>query len=145
VKRIFVAQTPAEAHLVAGLLDEEGIASYIEGEMLTGARFELGMDQSTLPSINVADEDAARAMEVLRTRGHAPASVPDPVFTAAEEKRQRPGLARFKTFLLLWAGFTVVSFAGSLAFIQVGLAVCAAFALVLALGCLALIGVARRS
>ncbi len=112
VKRIFVAQTPAEAHVVAGLLDEAGIQAVIEGEMLTGARFELAMDSATLPSVAVRDEDAPRALDLLRE--HAPAAPaaaePTPASAAADEVPESRGLRWFKMFLRAWLVAMAIGF-----------------------------------
>lgn len=86
MRRVYVAESPGEAHLVAGLLDEAGIACVVEGEMLFGARGDIGLTPATLPSISVRDEDAARAAEVIAARKHAvaaeqadePPDVPEP-------------------------------------------------------------------
>jgi len=43
VKSVFIAESPAEAHLVAGLLDEAGIRNVVEGEMLFGVRADIGL------------------------------------------------------------------------------------------------------
>jgi hypothetical protein len=68
MKTVFVAENPAHAHLVAGLLEGEGIECVIEGEMLFGARGDLGLTQSTLPRVCVREEDVARAVELIRAR-----------------------------------------------------------------------------
>jgi len=68
MKTVFVAENPAQAHLVAGLLEGEDIECVIEGEMLFGARGDLGLTQSTLPKVCVREEDAARAIELIRAR-----------------------------------------------------------------------------
>lgn len=65
MRTVFTAQHPAEAHLVVGLLEEAGIRCVVEGEMLFGARGEIGLLPSSLPRVCVDDEDAARAIEVL--------------------------------------------------------------------------------
>lgn len=65
MRTVFTAQSPAEAHLVAGLLEDAGIRCVVEGEALFGVRGDIGLGASSLPSVSVADEDAARAVEVL--------------------------------------------------------------------------------
>jgi hypothetical protein len=54
-----------QAHLVLGLLEEQGIRSFVEGEMLFGVRGDVGMTPASLPKVSVADDDAARAVEIL--------------------------------------------------------------------------------
>jgi hypothetical protein len=122
MRKVFVAENPAQAHLVAGLLEEEGIRAVVEGEMLTGARFAIGMDASTLPTVFVNDEDAVRAGAALRTRN---------LEAAAQDEKpaaDRPGLAMFKTFLLLWIVASAAGVLVGLVTHPVGLALCAAFA-----------------
>ncbi len=68
MKEVFVADSPAQAHLVSGFLEEEGIRCIVEGEMLFGVRGDLGLTPSTLPRVCVRDEDAVRAVELLRAR-----------------------------------------------------------------------------
>lgn len=65
MRTVFTAQHPAQAHLVAGLLEEEGIRCVIEGEMLFGARGDIGMGSSTLPKVCVGEADVARAADIV--------------------------------------------------------------------------------
>ena len=65
MRAVFTADSPAEAHLVVGLLEEAGIRCVVEGEMLFGVRGDLGMTPSSAPRVCVNDEDAARAVEVI--------------------------------------------------------------------------------
>ena len=41
MRRVFVAQHPAEAHLLKGLLESNGIPSEVRGEALFGVRGEI--------------------------------------------------------------------------------------------------------
>jgi hypothetical protein len=68
VKTVFVAENPAQAHIVAGLLEEADIRCVVEGEMLFGIRGDLGLTPASLPKISVRDEDAARAADLIRAR-----------------------------------------------------------------------------
>jgi hypothetical protein len=65
MKAVFAAQSPAEAHLVAGVLEEAGIRCVVEGEMLFGVRADIGLTPASLPRVCVMDGDAARAFEVI--------------------------------------------------------------------------------
>ena len=65
MRTVFTAQSPAEAHLVAGLLDEAGVRCIVEGEMLFGVRGDVGLTPASLPRVCVLDEDAERATEIL--------------------------------------------------------------------------------
>lgn len=67
MKQVFVAQHPAEAHLVKGLLESRGIAGEVRGEALFGTRGEAPVTPETLPSVWVLDDkDGDAALEVLR-------------------------------------------------------------------------------
>jgi hypothetical protein len=68
MRTVFVADSPAQAHLVAGLLEEERIPCVVEGEMLFGARGDLGLVPASAPKVCVRDEDAARAAEIIGAR-----------------------------------------------------------------------------
>lgn len=67
MKRIFVAQHPTEAHLLKGVLENEGIAAEIRGEALFGVRGEIPFTEA-LPEIWVDDAQVGRALEVLRSQ-----------------------------------------------------------------------------
>lgn len=73
--KIFIAQHPTEAHLVKAILELEGIAAVVRGELLFTLRGETVMTPDTLPSVWVADDDAASAIEILapfRAAGQRP-------------------------------------------------------------------------
>lgn len=65
MKKIYVAQSPAEAHLVKGRLENEGIAAVVLGEDVYGIRGGVPLDSSTLPSVWVQEEDFNRARALL--------------------------------------------------------------------------------
>jgi hypothetical protein len=68
--RVFVAQHPAEAHLVRGLLEADGIPAEVHGESLFGARGEAPATPDTLPSVWVVDDaDAPKAAAFLADFG----------------------------------------------------------------------------
>lgn len=60
MKKVFVAQHPTEAHLVAGLLESHGISSRVRGEALFSVRGEAPITADTLPSVWVLDDERAR-------------------------------------------------------------------------------------
>jgi hypothetical protein len=95
MRRVFTGDTPAQAQLVAGFLKERGITSVVEGEMLTGARYELPTDESTLPGVFVNDEDAARARAAI-----AEAEASKPAASMDDELPERKSLRWFKLFVL---------------------------------------------
>ena len=59
-----MAKTVAEAHLIKGILEAEGIAGEVRGESLSGAVGTLPLYEAW-PSVWVADGDAARANELV--------------------------------------------------------------------------------
>jgi hypothetical protein len=61
--KVFVADHPTEAHLIAGLLQSRGIASHVQGETLFATRGGVPAGTSTLPSVWVDDD--AQAEEAL--------------------------------------------------------------------------------
>ncbi len=69
MKKVFSADNPLEARLVAGMLEEHGIAAVIQGEALWSARGELPLTPESAPSVWVADDEAAcRARELIQAR-----------------------------------------------------------------------------
>src|SRR6185503_4698799 len=66
--KIFVAQHPAEAHFLKGLLESNGIPSEVRGEALFGVRGEIPFTEA-FPEIWVLNDDqAGEALKVLRNR-----------------------------------------------------------------------------
>src|SRR5258706_10280525 len=111
MREVFIADSPAQAHLVTGLLEEEGIRAVVEGEMLFGARGELGLSASTLPRVCVNDEDAARAITILRERHEARTAEPPDLEDAADAGAapSRPWWRRPPAMAMLWLGFAARS------------------------------------
>jgi len=68
VKKVYTGQHPMQAHLVKGLLEESGIEARVVGEEIFGVRGEVGFDFETAPAVFVHDEDAERALEVIRSQ-----------------------------------------------------------------------------
>jgi hypothetical protein len=67
--KVFVAQHPTEAHLVAGLLGSGGILTEVRGEALFGARGEVPVTPATLPSVWVLDDrQVDEALKILQGR-----------------------------------------------------------------------------
>lgn len=67
MKQVFVAQHPAEAHLVKGVLESQGIGAEVRAEALFGTRGEAPVTPDTLPSVWVLDDsDIDRALALLR-------------------------------------------------------------------------------
>lgn len=63
--QVYTAESPAEAHLIAGALEEEGISTQIHNEALFSALGEVGMDMNGMPSVWVSTEDAERAVAFI--------------------------------------------------------------------------------
>jgi len=65
VKLVHVARNPAEAHLVAGFLNSQGVEAFVDNENLWAVRGEIPLDAGSAPSVFVRDEDHARARQLL--------------------------------------------------------------------------------
>ena len=66
MKQVFVAQNPAEAHLVRGLLETRGIHAEVRGEELWGTRGETPLTSDTLPTVWVLNDlQVPEAMSAL--------------------------------------------------------------------------------
>ncbi|CAH0525584.1 DUF2007 domain-containing protein [Vibrio hippocampi] len=63
--KIFIANSPAEAHIAHQQLVSQGIQSEVRGESLYGLRGEVPFDESTLPYVWLID--TRRAPEAKRT------------------------------------------------------------------------------
>ncbi|HKW13347.1 MAG TPA: DUF2007 domain-containing protein [Candidatus Krumholzibacteria bacterium] len=66
MKQVFVAQNPAEAHLVRGMLESNGIPAEVRGEALWGTRGETPLTPDTLPTVWVDDPDATEAARIVK-------------------------------------------------------------------------------
>ena len=66
MRKVFVAAHPAEAYMVKGLLESEGIEAIVRGEALFSARGLISVTQDTLPSVWVLDpHDAECAVAII--------------------------------------------------------------------------------
>lgn len=61
----YVARNLAQAHLIKGFLDSEGIFAVVRGEHLVALQGEIPITMDTLPSIWVPEEDRVRARELI--------------------------------------------------------------------------------
>lgn len=76
--KVFIANHPTEAHLVAGLLQSQGIPSHVQGELLFATRGEVPLTPSTLPSVWVDDdEQVEEALAIIRSRPADTAAILD--------------------------------------------------------------------
>jgi hypothetical protein len=114
MRKVFVGDSVAQAHLVAGLLEDAGIDALVEGEFLTGVRFAVATDASTSPTVSVSAEDFERARQVILAHQASPSTAPPPReeeqappdsadSDAAEDlPAERRSLTWFKRGVLLW-------------------------------------------
>jgi len=64
MKKIYSAQNAIDAHIIKGLLEQQGIAARVDGEYLQGGIGELPLID--LVTVSVAEEDLENALRVLR-------------------------------------------------------------------------------
>ena len=62
--KIYSAQNAIDAHIVKGMLEQQGIQARINGEFLQGGIGELPLID--LVTVSVAEEDYEKALEVVR-------------------------------------------------------------------------------
>jgi hypothetical protein len=66
MRKVYIAAHPAEAHMVRGLLETEGIEAIVRGEALFSSRGLTPVTHDTLPSVWVVDpEDAEDAALII--------------------------------------------------------------------------------
>ena len=66
MRRIYVATNPADAHLLKGALEAEGIPAVVQGDFLWNLRGEVPVAPETSPSVWIEDEsDYDRAREIV--------------------------------------------------------------------------------
>jgi hypothetical protein len=65
MRKVFIAAHPAEAHMIRGLLESEGIEAIVRGEALFSARGLAPVTSDTLPSVWVLDPSDAEAAEAI--------------------------------------------------------------------------------
>ena len=75
MRKVYIANHPAEAHLLKGILESHGIHCEVQGEFLFSARGALPPTPETAPSVWIFDHrhfDAARAIvkEFETSAGH---------------------------------------------------------------------------
>jgi hypothetical protein len=66
MRRVHVARTLADAHIVRDALDQAGIASVVQGEHLEAIRGGVPIDADTLPSVWVPASDAQEASRIVQ-------------------------------------------------------------------------------
>jgi len=57
MKKVYIAQDPSDAHFVAGILQEHGIACEVLGEDLWAARGALSVSPDTLPAVWIQNDN----------------------------------------------------------------------------------------
>ena len=65
MKRVYTARDPADAHLVRGMLESNGIKAIVQGEALWSARGELPLTAESAPSVWASGEDYERARALI--------------------------------------------------------------------------------
>jgi hypothetical protein len=65
MRRVYVGQTLADAHIVKDMLEGRGIRCVVYGEHLVGIRGEVPIDVDSLPSVWVSEADAERAYRLV--------------------------------------------------------------------------------
>ena len=66
VRKVYVASNPADAHLLKGALEAEGIIAVVRGDFLWNLRGEIPLAPETSPSVWIENEsDYDRAREVI--------------------------------------------------------------------------------
>ena len=70
MQKVYSAQNPVEAHIVRGLLEQQGIEARVNGEYLQGGIGELPLVD--LITVSVADGDVDAALEVIRDYEESP-------------------------------------------------------------------------
>ena len=80
MQKVYTAEHPADAHLVRGLLESEGIVAEVHGEDLFNSRGRVPMTPDTLPTVWVVEDsqtdDARRVIEAQATASATAASTP---------------------------------------------------------------------
>ncbi len=64
MQTVYEAANMLEAHMVAGMLDQQGIAAWVLGDMLQGAIGEV--PAGSLARVTTRAEDADRARDIIR-------------------------------------------------------------------------------
>jgi hypothetical protein len=62
--KVYSAQSPVDAHIVKGLLEQQGITALVNGEYLQGGIGELPLID--LVTVRVAESDVEAAREIIR-------------------------------------------------------------------------------
>jgi hypothetical protein len=65
MRRVHIARTLADAHIVKDALERAGIACVVHGEHFEGIRGGVPMDADTLPSVWVSEADAEPASRIV--------------------------------------------------------------------------------
>ena len=63
MRKVYSAQNPVEAHIIRGLLEQQGIVARVNGEYLQGGIGELPLID--LVTVSVADEDYRQAVDII--------------------------------------------------------------------------------
>ena len=64
MQKVYSAQNPIDAHIVKGLLEQQGVVARVNGEYLQGGIGELPLVD--LITVTVADEDLDAALRIIQ-------------------------------------------------------------------------------
>ena len=65
MQRIYIAQSPPEAHVVRGYLEAAGVHAIVQGEAISALLGGVPLTPDTAPSVWVAESDAERAAALI--------------------------------------------------------------------------------
>lgn len=99
MKQVYNAQDITEAHIVAGMLEAQGLSAHVGGHYLQGGVGELA--SFDFARVYVEDEDVPAAMTAIREYAGEPAA-PDAV-SDAQSPPLPPGLIIVLVFLAMFA------------------------------------------
>lgn len=68
LKRAYIAADPVDAHMVRGMLEAQGIAAVVKGDIAWSARGETPPMDDTAPQVWVDEADLAEAREAIDRR-----------------------------------------------------------------------------
>ena len=95
MQRIYQAANNVEAHMVVHMLEQSGVSAYVQGEHLQSGAGELPL--GNLVAVAVADDDVAKAREVIR---EWEARVAAPADSAISEPKKSSGVSHGVAFLV---------------------------------------------
>ena len=86
MRRVHIARTLADAHIVKDVLEDHGFACVLKGEHLVGLRGEIPFDADSLPSVWVPESQAERAIRVVTDAQGGPSEAGDWICPNCDEE-----------------------------------------------------------